>query len=134
MDLSKSWIALKGLSRGEVLADLSADEGAPVAVGILPKFAVADLPGGWVLILAHAEFASRNRMYQFSRAGLAVACVEEERGPYSDAWAYEARTELWRVTHDPNYGPDHLLATGAPPPEFEAIKAELFDIQAQRQD
>ena len=96
MGLSNSWIAIKGLSRQEVLDDLSADEGELIAADVLPKFAVADLPGGWLLILAHAEFVSRNRMYQFSRAGLAVACVEAEHAMHSDAWAYEAREELWR--------------------------------------
>lgn len=127
MGLSHSWIAVQGAGREAVLEALGMTPGADVE-GLPKKSGLAELPGGWVLVLiSDPEKAFSPSYSALPTLGPAVACVEEEHVMYSEARGYRDGQEVWRVVRDCDVEPyEHVEVTGSPPPEFQRIRDELF--------
>ena len=130
MGISNSWFAVRGCPRDEALAQLGFE--ADVEIGDdwpRARFAVSDLPGGWLLFVAPGlNDAFKDRFIALSAGRDAVACSVEEHVMYQEARGYRHGAEVWRVVHDPDKGESlfHLEVTGAPPAQFEAIRARLI--------
>ncbi|MFN3512772.1 MAG: hypothetical protein ACK41C_07005 [Phenylobacterium sp.] len=120
MGLNVSWIAVKGLGRAEVLERLKATELEAVEDELAAELALAELPGGWLLVFADdSEFASEDLAAELSQGGSAVACQMSETTMFSGAWRYDDGAHAWSVTHDP--AEDEVTEAGQAPPALTAI-------------
>jgi len=125
MGLSNSWIAVQGLSQADALEELGFEVDEVAGRNFQPRrFGVAELPNGWVVIMANnVDAAFKDRFAALSRHGPAVACAIEEHIMYSEARGYEAGAEVWRVIHNCEEGVDHLEVRGTPPAVVESIRS-----------
>jgi len=130
MGLSNSWIAIRGLSQAEAIAQLGLEPGNEIPSGALPTFGIGEAPDGWVVLVFWGERAFEDRFVALSKGRAAVACFEEERVMYSEARGYADGTETWRAVHDCEKGLRHIETRGALPQSFVEIEARL----AKQQD
>jgi hypothetical protein len=123
--LSLSWIAVKGPSKDVVLSELGLIEVPPDVEAFHSKHAMAELPSGWLIILAKDfNYPTPRRMAAVSAGGMALACSIDERVMYSVARLYEEGRAVWSVDHNGGEkGLYHLDVAGDPPPELAAIRA-----------
>ena len=129
MGISNSWFAVQGCPRDEALAQLGFEDDVGVGHDWPPRgrFAVGELPGGWLLFIApDLEDAFAERFVTLSAGREAVACAIEEHVMYQEARGYRDGAEVWRVLHDPDKGGSllHLEVTGSPPASLDAIRAK----------
>jgi len=129
--ISNSWFAVRGCARDAALTQLGLEADFEIGDDWPPggRFAVGDLPGGWLLFIApDLEDAFSDRFVALSAGGEAVACAIEEHVMYQEARGYRDGAEVWRVVHDPDKAASlfHLDVTGAPPANFEAMRAKAL--------
>ena len=127
MNLSCSWIAVKGPDKETVLSTLDWLEAAP---GSNPDLNWAEMivtASGWIVIFIHDfNYPTPKRMAAVSVGGTAVACSIDERVMYSVARGYADGQAVWSVDHDGGQrGHYHLSIAGDPPPELAAVRARL---------
>ena len=131
MGISNSWFAVRGGQREDALARLGLQGDVEIGRDWPPRgrFAVGDLPGGWLIFIAPGlDDAFEGRFVALSVGGEAVACAIEEHVMYQEARGYRDGAETWRVVHDcdKNESVMHLDVTGAPPSPFDAIRETAF--------
>jgi hypothetical protein len=120
MGLNVSWIAVKGVGRAEMLERLKATELEAVEDELATELALAELPGGWLIVFADdSEFATEDLTAELSQGGSAVACYMSETTMFSGAWRYDDGARAWSVTHDPEE--EEITEAGQPPLGLAAI-------------
>jgi hypothetical protein len=131
LNINLSWIAVKGLDKVAVLDTLGLAEVPPDVEPFYPKQAVAELPSGWVIILAEDfMYPTPKRMAALSVGGMALACSIDERVMYSVARGYADGQAVWSVDHNGGEkGIYHLDVAGAPPPELAEARARRTALQ-----
>lgn len=133
MGISAAWIALKGVDKAEALERLEAVETGEIAEPFDFECSMAELPNGWLVILApDFDYASADRMASLSAGGTAIACAIEEHVMYSLARGYEDGRAVWSIDHDGGQkGAAHLALTGPVPVAFGPIRERLLAEQAE---
>ena len=130
MGLSNSWIAVRGLSQAEAIAELGLETGDEIRHDVLPDFGIGQTSDGWTILVFRRERAFEDRFTALSKGRSAVACFEEEHVMYSEARGYADGAETWRAVHDCEKGLRHIQTSGAVPGAFAEIEARL----AKQQD
>lgn len=135
MGYSIAWIAVRGMTKDEVLARLSlADTGEPDEANASPVSG-ATLPGGGYLLffndMAHPATQAPN-MARLSQGGEALGCQVEEHVMASASFLYRDGVKLWDVTHLAEEGVYHLAVDGAPPPLLDTIHTEMKAAQDEQ--
>lgn len=92
------------------------------------------LPGNWFLIVAmggdeHELFLQPEILGPLSENYPLVTCSIEEHVMYSAAESWSCGSLVWRAEHIGESGPIHLKTSGALPPGFEAMAAEIKEMQ-----
>ena len=128
MGISNSWFAVRDCPMHEACAKLGLETDVAIGDRWPPRgrFAVGELPDGWLLfIMPGLKDGFENRFVALSAGSEAVACSVEEHVMYQEARGYRDGAEVWRVVHDPDKGESvfHLAVTGTPPSPFEDIRA-----------
>ena len=128
MGFHLSWIAIRGPSKDVVLSALGLVEVDQDAEAFDCKHQLAELPSGWLVILAaDFNYPAPARMAAVSVGGTALACSIDERTMYSVTRLYEDGKAVWSVDHDGGQeGVYHLDVAGAPPPELAFIRSRLL--------
>jgi hypothetical protein len=73
MALSHTWIAVKGMASAQSLETLGMEVAGPVAPDYLPHgHGIAELPGGWLLVLSDTD--DIDRLERLAAHGSTVAC------------------------------------------------------------
>ena len=128
MSCHLSWIAVTGPAKDAILSVLGLAEVSPDVEPSHSKHEVAELPSGWVVILAaDFNYPTPARMSAVSVGGTALACSIDERTMYSVTRLYEDGKAVWSVDHDGGQeGVYHLDVAGAPPPELAVIRSRLL--------
>lgn len=135
MGFSIAWIAVRGKSKDEVLAQLSlADTGEPDEENETPVSGAA-LPGGGYLVyfndMAHPAIQAAS-MARLSEGGEALGCQVEEHVMASAAFHYKDGAKLWDVVHLSGEGLYHLAVDGTPPALLETIHTEMKATQDEQ--
>jgi hypothetical protein len=130
MGFALAWVAVRGMSRAEVLKTLGvAGTGRFDEVPEAPLCGAA-LPTGWYVVVAERMGALEVEVAgRLSRGGESVACWIEEHMMFSMACGFSKGKERWSVTHDPEEGVMSLETSGRLPPAFAAIRDELLGKQ-----
>jgi hypothetical protein len=125
--LSLSFIASQRPDPLETLG-LSAD-GKTLRAEPLPpaaKFVTFDL-GGWRIVMSDDHrFASRERVSNAARGGVAIGVYMEEHVMVSGAFGAKDGQLTWSVQHDPEHGLEHLDVWGDPPDALASIRERLL--------
>lgn len=129
MGFSFSWIAVRGLSREQVLEALGA-EVADVQADILEGLALFDWPEGWVIVFSddyrdaiQGQLATLGRLAQS-----AVARGFDAEKTYNVAAGYESGHDRWSVTVNPSRRVFRVV--GHPPEQLNSIVAAAKAEQA----
>jgi len=135
MGFSIAWIAVRGLSKDEVLARLSlADTDEPDEANESPASGAA-LPGGGYLVFFNdfAHPATQDASMAVLSAGCeALACQVEEHVMASAAFLYRDGAKVWDVVHLADEGLYHLEVGGTPPALLGTIHAEMKATQDEQ--
>jgi hypothetical protein len=128
MGYSIAWIAVRGKSKDEVLAQLSlADTDEPDDANETPVSGAA-LPDGAYLVyfndMAHPAIQAAS-MAWLSEGCEALACQVEENVMASAAFQYKDGARVWDVIHLSQKGLYHLEVDGEPPALLDAIHEEM---------
>jgi hypothetical protein len=125
---SHSWIAIRGGDKAALLEQLGLAEVGPGDLDVaLNGFGLAELPGGWLLVLCNDfEFPGRSPLEAVSRAGDVVSCAIEEHVMFSEARGFAGGVLVWRATHDSEKGILDLSLEGKPPEALAEIHAEAL--------
>ncbi|VXC67587.1 hypothetical protein [Massilia sp. 9I] len=128
MGYSIAWIAVRGKSKEDILAQLALlDTGAPDEAGECPVLGAA-LPGGGYLVffndMAHPAVQAES-MTRLSEGCEALACQVEEHIMASAAFQYRDGAKVWDVAHLSEEGLYHLAVGGTPPPLLATIHDEM---------
>ncbi|MCC2970783.1 hypothetical protein [Massilia sp. IC2-476] len=135
MGFSIAWIAIRGKSKEDILAQLGlADTGAPDEANESPVSGAA-LPGGGYLVffndMAHPAVQAES-MARLSEGAEALGCQVEEHIMASAAFQYRDGVKLWDVAHLSDEGLYHLAVDGAPPALLATIHAEMKATQDEQ--
>jgi len=135
MGFSIAWIAIRGTSKDDILAQLSlADTGEPDETNESPVSGAA-LPGGGYLLyfndMAHPATQAAS-MARLSEGGEALGCQVEEHVMASAAFQYRNGEKLWDVVHLSEEGLYHLAVDGKPPALLATIHAEMKATQDEQ--
>jgi len=135
MGFSVAWIAVRGTSKDDILAQLSlADTGRLDEANESPVSGAA-LPGGGYLLyfndMAHPATQAAS-MARLSEGGEALGCQVEEHVMASAAFQYRNGEKVWDVVHLSEEGLYHLAVDGAPPALLETIHAEMKATQDEQ--
>lgn len=128
MGYSIAWIAVRGKSKDEILAQLSlADTGEPDEANESPVSGAALPDGGYLLFfkdMAHPATQAPG-MRRLSAGCEALGCQVEEHVMASAAFLYKHGAKVWDVVHLAEEGLYHLEVNGAPPPLLDTIHTEM---------
>lgn len=135
MGFSIAWVAVRGLSKDDILARLGlADTGEPDEANETPVSGAA-LPGGGYLVFFN-DFghpaAQAGSMALLSAGAEALGCQVEEHVMASAAFLYRDGTKVWEVVHLADEGLYHLEVGGTPPALLETIHAEMRATQDEQ--
>lgn len=135
MGFSIAWIAIRGKSKEDILAQLGLlDTGAPDDENESPVSGAA-LPGGGYLVyfndMAHPAIQAES-MARLSEGGAALGCQVEEHVMASAVFQYKDGAKLWDVVHLADEGLYHLDVGGTPPQLLAAIHAEMKSTQDEQ--
>ncbi len=124
-----SWLAVRGKSATDVLAELSL-EGSDES-GLYPESDVdgIELPTGWYMVhfnRPEPPELSDSVLARLSQQVEVVSCVVEEGAMVSLASCFINGTKKWSVEHDADQGLRHLDAVGSLPSEYEHIREHLL--------
>ena len=129
-----SWIAVKGVAKGELLKVLDLAETGEVVEpgGRTARICCGVRPDGWVVLFSEDfDWGDEQRVLDLSRLGPTVGCQFEDKVEMTSiACGAENGVELWRVAHrnDPIY---RLDVSGNLPAEFAEIRARHFREQEE---
>jgi hypothetical protein len=125
MGESRSWVAIRGLERAEVAARLDcADTDEPA--DRRAELALGQLSDGWlVIVCSRFDFVASRQLSELSKGAELAACQIEEHVMFSAAYGFRDGVQTWSVAHDPDKGLYNLEIEGTPPPELDAIRAQL---------
>lgn len=125
MGIAASWIAIRGLDRGEVAARLDCVE-TEVAADHRTELALGRTASGWLVVRCRRfDYPTPSRLSALSRQAELVACQAEEHVMASAAFAFRDGAQVWSIAHDPEKGLHNLSVEGAPPPDLDAIRTRL---------
>jgi hypothetical protein len=130
-----SYLAVRGLSKADAYEHLGFAEKELTDPHVIEEFQGAELPGGWILVVAHRmEWASLERAERLSADGaLVIGTSMTTVVMYSEAFAYEGGIRKWRIEHDPENA-DPLKIEGEAPAELAAIHAKLAAEQEEGEE
>lgn len=148
MGFSLTWTAVRGKPSEEVLAALGLRLTGATSDDMPTRrepYASAQLDGGWVLVVADASTAPRERfldesdaadrfLSSLSKGCEVVCCFVEEHVMYGRACAWRDGVRLWSVAHDAEVGVDDLQVAGTPPPDLAALADRAREEQAAEGD
>ena len=125
-----SWLAARGLTRAAMLEPFGLrDTGVPDEANEA-AFSIAALTTGWTVLWSADEgFATDERAAALSRTAATLAVHVDETCMHSSAALFDAGAEQWRVRHEGDAVIEHLVTTGALPPDAAAV---IADLQAQQ--
>jgi hypothetical protein len=129
MGYAKTWLAVKGASRADVLAALGLGGTGRFEELAESTYDGAALPSGWYLVAgecADARLLDEARLARLAAKGDVVTVSVEEHVMYSTAAGWSGGRELWSVTHASERGRDHLAVVGNPPEPFGEIRDRLL--------
>lgn len=126
MGLNMSWIAVKGRTPAEMLDSLSMAETGYHGEFTDSDFSLAELPTGWTVVMAMDSGWATPKLLALTSAGAeAIGCQMSETVMYSSGWGYEDGVQKWSMVH--YLDQEKILEVeGEPPPEFAAIRDDLF--------
>ncbi|MGI4718486.1 MAG: hypothetical protein ACRYGO_13505 [Janthinobacterium lividum] len=135
MGYSIAWIAVRGLTKEDVLARLSLiDTGEPDEANERPISGAALPDGGYLVFfndMAHPATQAPG-MRHLSAGAEALGCQVEEHVMASAAFLYKDGAKVWDVVHLAEQDIYHLAADGAPPPLLEIIHTEMKAAQDEQ--
>jgi len=132
MGFSISWLAFRGKTKREVLAELRlADTGEPdtYCEGALCG---AEIPGGWFLIHINDCFhpwMEDEELAIHSRGCTVLGCQVEEHVMASGSFVWQDGSQVWTVVHESENGIDDLRIIGDAPAQVAAIHADATRAQ-----
>ena len=131
MGLNLCWIAVQTGQKAAVFDGLGFEEIGEVGDEIGVDYSCAELPGGWlVLVATNRSFDMGQALAKSSTGGFALGCEMSETVMVSEARALEGGSLLWSVVHDPDRDDHDVTVQGAPPPQFDEIRQRLQAEQA----
>jgi hypothetical protein len=130
MNISISWIAIKGIETGDVLQALGLKLAADRDRRSREYVHVMD---GWTIVLSmDFNFPTPERMAAVSAGGIAIGCSMDNRVMFSVARGYAYGQAVWAIEHDGGQkGSSHLAVAGDPPPEWAAVRQHAERQQAE---
>lgn len=129
MGFSLSWLAVRGKSREDILAELRLTGTGQFEEMAESPLVGAHLPGGWYLVVDdHSEkyWWESGTPRALSAGCEVVFCMVEEHVMYSVAHAWKDGQQLWAVEHDCEKGLKHLDVQGGTPSFFDAMRTDLL--------
>jgi hypothetical protein len=131
--LKTTWIAGKGIGKDRMLEALGLVETGELEGIYLATAAVAEFPGGWVVV--HYDRAEAFKTSDAVAARLPVGEVVWGRSSETVMWsgAYGLRDgrQVWAIEHDGDQEHPASKVSGSPPAELAAITEELARKQAE---
>jgi hypothetical protein len=135
LGISLAWVAIEAAAPEDIRPLLGLAETG--SGGNFYSFPIADisLANGWYLLTAmrcdHAIRSDRT-LSKLSITNTVVACSIEEHVMFISASLWRDGNELWSVTHrGGDFGDTDLVVKGAPPDNFEDVRARCFSAQEQ---
>ncbi len=129
MGLMNSWIAVQGVAKADLFAEMGWEEtGQEVdPFSGIAAFSYLEKPGGWLVIFSDDfDWASQEEILAFSQFGLTLGCQFEDKVEMTSiVTAARDGVELWQVSHiaDPIF---RLDVRGEPPVELAAIHEQAL--------
>jgi len=131
MGLNLSWIGVQGEQKTAVLDRLGFEEIGETGDEVGADYACAELPGGWLIVLATDRvFDVNDTLAKVASKGSSLSCSMSETVMVSEVRAFRNGRALWSVLHDPDKDPQGFVVAGALPPQFDEILRRLEGEQA----
>ena len=138
MGFSTSWIAVKGKSKEEVLAQLGLVDKGTADTAREEAMSGAQLPGGVYLISFNTraihKMVSDEVLLPLSSGCEVLGCVVDENYMLSGAFMNVDGVIVWDIAHYPKEYKDQLEVEGTPPPVFDTIRAQVQAAQDEADD
>ena len=135
MGYSVCWVAVRGKTREQVLADLRLKPtGEREEIPEAPLTG-AELPGGWKLVFADGfdqGIRSAESLARLSAGAEVIVSAVEEHAMHSLAAGWKDGGCLWSITHESRQGAMHLDIQGNPPAESVEIRNRLEQEQREQ--
>lgn len=126
-----TWLAVKGLSKSNVLAHFGMRDTRQIDEANEAMFSIAELPTGWTILWSNdPTFARVAVCTPLSLKAPVLSAWVNETTMLSSANYFERGQYLWFVGHDAQKGMDDLDWEGDIPSQFETIKNRLMTAQA----
>jgi hypothetical protein len=133
MGYSISWLAVRGLTKDEILARLHLGDTGEVDEANEAPVSGAELPTGWYALFLNDfthPFLGPRALQNLSKGCAVVGCQVEEHVMVSASFYYIDGRHAWTLTHESEKGIKHLELHGATP----GFLAELHAAGLKRQD
>lgn len=132
MGFSVYWIAVKGISKANVLTRLKFRETDEVDEWNEAPFSWSEIATGWIIITSNEN----DSLFLESATALSLGaelllCQVEESAMYSTISYFENGREVWNVTHNGQESISDLSVQGTPPPACAEIEENLTNQQKQ---
>lgn len=131
MSFHDSWIAVQGMTSGELLERLELEETGEVglAIEVARPYAYGLLSGGWTILYANFNgLADIESMRDLGRGHMILACDIQDQVDEITAKIVGVRNgeKLWEISSVD----EEIIINGTPPAEFEAIRGHYAAKQA----
>lgn len=124
MGYSVSYLCVRGKDRQAILGDLALEELPGQVEAFEAKIALAELPGGWTVIVYNRQELKPNWLDALARDAIeAMSCCFVDTVMASEAEGRRADGSSWVVRHNPDHGTYNLDHDGEMPPQFASVVA-----------
>lgn len=132
MGLSLCWLAARGLDGAELRSRLGLQASGRRAAFLAEPLAGCALEGGWQLVLARGSdhpLVAPATLRALPPQATVVSCSVEEHVMAAAAEGWQQGQRQWRIVHDAQQAPRHLVAEGALPAAYAGALAAVRQAQ-----
>ena len=127
MGYSLAWLAVRGKTPDQILAELGLRRTGEREGFAESDFSAALLPSGWYVVVAdhRLDLLDDKILMPLSASCEIATCAVEEHVMFSLASLWKCGRKFWSVEHESYKGLEHLHQAGDLPPEFLTIRERL---------
>jgi hypothetical protein len=134
MGFAVSWIAVKGKSKNELLAELRLRDSGEEDEAYDTPISGATLPDGWYVVFLNKyshPLVEEGSVVKLSANCQVIVCLIEEHVMASLARLYENGLQVWEVSHQGDEDISNLETSGTLPARFAGIRNGLMKQQRE---
>lgn len=125
MGYAISWLAIRGNTESSALASLDLEKTGRTEELPESEWSTTRVRD-WVVIWSNSFKPGQFRRAGSKLNGEVIICDVEEHVMFVSVAAFKNGAMSWRIVHDAQKAPDHLVIEGTPPESFAHIKTEQF--------